>query len=395
MRSLFRQIVAVTAINVKSISQRFWLSLSTVVAIALVVVVLLAFLAMGNGFRFAIASAGSDDVAVILRGGSQAEIYSLVTRDQLRLIQEGPGIAQDEDGKPIVSPELYLSVEGIKRSTQAKANLPLRGTGQAGVAVRKGIHIIEGRMFHPGANEIVVGKALSNEFQGFEVGKTVTFRDSRWTVVGIFGAGGSVFESEIWGDLPVVQSLFKRNNIFQTIRVRLQDPSKLDQLASYVESDPRLKLDVKSEAQYFAEEASRTSDFVQKLGWPLAIAMAVGALAGALNTIYSSVSARSVEIATLRAIGFSGLSAFAGTLLESIVLAAIGGAVGAVAALLVFNGLTTSTVGTNFTQVVFSFKVSPALVGQAALLAFVVGLGGGLLPGISAARMSIVTGLHR
>jgi putative ABC transport system permease protein len=395
MLSLFRQIVAVTAINVRSISQRFWLSLSTVVAIALVVVVLLAFLAMGNGFRFAIASAGSDDVAVILRGGSQAEIYSLVTRDQLRLIQEGPGIAQDEDGKPIVSPELYLSVEGIRRSTQAKANLPLRGIGQAGVAVRKGIHIIEGRMFHPGANEIVVGKGLSNEFQGFEVGKTVTFRDSRWTVVGIFGAGGSVFESEIWGDLPVVQSLFKRNNIFQTIRVRLQDPSKLDQLASYVESDPRLKLDVKSEAQYFAEEASRTSDFVQKLGWPLAIAMAVGALAGALNTTYSSVSARSVEIATLRAIGFSGISAFAGTLLESIVLAAIGGAIGAVAALLIFNGLTTSTVGASFTQVVFSFKVSPALVGQAALLAFVVGVGGGLLPGISAARMSIVTGLHR
>jgi putative ABC transport system permease protein len=169
----------------------------------------------------------------------------------------------------------------------------------------------------------------------------------------------------------------------------------LSQLASYVESDPRLKLDVKSEAEYFAEEASRTSDFVQKLGWPLAIAMAVGALAGALNTIYSSVSARSVEIATLRAIGFSGISAFAGTLLESIVLAAIGGVIGAVAALLVFNGLTTSTVGASFTQVVFSFKVSPALVGQAALLAFAVGVGGGLLPGISAARMSIVTGLHR
>ena len=192
-----------------------------------------------------------------------------------------------------------------------------------------------------------------------------------------------------------MQSLFKRNNVFQTIRVRLQDPSKLDQLASYVENDPRLKLDVKSEAQYFAEEASRTSDFVQKLGWPLAIAMAVGALAGALNTIYSSVSARSVEIATLRAIGFSGISAFAGTLFESLVLAAIGGAIGAVAAMLVFNGLTTSTVGTNFTQVVFSFKVSPALVGQAALLAFLVGLGGGLLPGISAARMSIVKGLHK
>ena len=222
MRSFLLQVAAVTLINVKSIPQRFWLSLSTVVAVALVVIVLLSFLAMANGFQRTLTSSGAEDVAIVLRGGSQAEINSTVSRDQVRLIEDGPGIARNADGKPLVSAELYLIVDGVKRSSQTKANLPLRGIGQEGAAVRKGIRIVEGRMFNPGANEIVVGKALLREFQGFEIGQTVAFATSRWTVVGIFEADGSVFESEIWADLPVVQSLFNRNNIFQTVRARLQ-----------------------------------------------------------------------------------------------------------------------------------------------------------------------------
>ena len=212
-----------TLINVKSIPQRFWLSLSTVIAVALVVIVLLSFLAMANGFQRTLTSSGAEDVAIVLRGGSQAEINSTVSRDQVRLIEDGPGIARNAAGKPLVSAELYLIVDGVKRSSQTKANLPLRGIGQEGAAVRKGIRIAEGRMFNPGANEIVVGKALLREFQGFEIGQTVTFATSRWTVVGIFEADGSVFESEIWADLPVVQSLFNRNNVFQTVRARLAE----------------------------------------------------------------------------------------------------------------------------------------------------------------------------
>src|SRR5215831_19680234 len=222
MRSLLLQVAAVTLMNLKSLPQRLWLSLSTVVAVALVVIVLLAFLAMGNGFQRTLASAGAEDVAVILRGGSQSEVNSVVTRDQVRLVEEAPGVAKNSDGLPLVSAELYLVVDGVKRSSQTKANLPLRGIGQEGAAVRKGIHITAGRMFAPGANEIVVGKALLREFEGFEIGKTVPFSTTRWTVVGIFEADGSVFESEIWADLPVVQSLFNRSNIFQTVRVRLQ-----------------------------------------------------------------------------------------------------------------------------------------------------------------------------
>ena len=394
MRSFLLQVAAVTTINVKSIPQRFWLSLSTVVAIALVVMVLLSFLAMANGFQRTLMSAGAEDVAIVLRGGSQAEINSTVSRDQVRLVEEGPGIARNPEGKPLVSAELYLIVDGLKRTSQTKANLPLRGIGVEGAAVRKGIRITEGRMFNPGANEIVVGKALLREFHGFEIGSTVSFSTSRWTVVGVFEADGSVFESEIWADLPVVQSLFNRNNVVQTVRIRLQSPAALDTLKRYVDEDPRLKLDVKSEAAYFADQASQTSDLIQKLGWPLAIAMALGALAGALNTMYSSVAARAVEIATLRAIGFGGFPAFVGTLVESLILAALGGVIGATATYLVFDGFSTSTLGASFTQVVFSFKLSSALLVQGVILALAVGLIGGLFPAIRAARMPIVAGLN-
>jgi putative ABC transport system permease protein len=394
MGSLWRQVRAVTAINLMSISQRRWLSLSTVVAIALVVIVLLAFLAMANGFQKTIAGSGADDIAIVLRAGSQAEINSTVSRDQVRLIDDGPGIARGADGKPLTSAELYLVVDGIKRSTKTKANLPLRGIGEQGLALRKGVSISEGRMFKTGSNEIVVGKSLGREFEGFDVGSTVAFGTTRWTVVGVFDAGGSVFESEIWADLPVVQSLFNRNNIFQTVRARLTSPTALAGLKSYSDGDPRLKLDVKSEVAYFAEQASQTSDLIQKLGWPLAIAMAFGALAGALNTMYSSVAARATEIATLRAIGFGGFPAFVGTLVESLSLSAIGGLIGAAATWLIFDGISASTLGGNFTQVVFDFKLSPMLIIEGVALALVVGLIGGLFPAIRAARLPIVSGLY-
>lgn len=394
MPPLLLQTAAVTAINVRSIPQRFWLSLSTVVAVALVVMVLLAFLAMANGFQKTISGSGAEDIAIVLRAGSQAEINSGVSREQVRLIEEGPGIARGPDGRPLVSAELYLVVDGIKRATQTNANLPLRGIGLEGAALRKGISIAQGRMFNPGTNEIVVGKSLIREFQGFDLGQTVRLSTANWTVVGVFEAGGSVFESEIWGDLPVVQSLFNRNNVFQTVRARLTSPAALASLKHYVETDPRLKLDAKSEVEYFAEQAEQTSDLIQKLGWPLAIAMAFGALAGALNTMYSSVSTRAVEIATLRAIGFGGFPTFIGTLAESMVLAAIGGAIGAVATWLIFDGLTASTLGGSFTQVVFAFQLTPALVGQGVVLALIVGLIGGVFPAFRAARLPIVAGLQ-
>ncbi|MGY4500575.1 putative ABC transport system permease protein [Bradyrhizobium sp. GM24.11] len=322
MRSILLQTLAVTTINLKSLSQRLWLSLATVIAVGLVVTVLLAFLAMANGFQRTIADSGAEDIAVVLRSGSLSEINSVVLRDQVRLIEDGPGIAKGADGKPQISGELYLTVDGIKRSTRTKASLPLRGLGPQGPALRRGIVLTAGRPFNPGSNEIIVGRALGKEFDGFDLGQTVTFNNNRFTVVGIFAADGSVFESEIWADLPVVQSLFKRTGAVQTVRARLTSPAAIEALRAYSDNDPRLKLDVMSEAAYFAQQASNTSDLIQKLGWPLAIAMAFGSLAGALNTMYSSVAARATEIATLRAIGFGGFSTFVGTLVESLILAA-------------------------------------------------------------------------
>jgi putative ABC transport system permease protein len=220
------------------------------------------------------------------------------------------------------------------------------------------------------------------------------FGAGRWTVVGMFAAEGSVFESEIWADLPVVQSFFRRENVFQTVRARLVRPEALAELKNYVDTDPRLKLEVKSEAAYFADQASRTADLIHKIGWPLAIAMAFGALAGALNTMYSAVAARATEIATLRAIGFGGLASFVGTLVESLLLAALGGVIGAVAALLIFEGLTASTLGAGFTQIVFSFQLTRWIAAEGLILALIVGLIGGLFPAIRAARMPIVFGLY-
>ncbi|MBR0723897.1 ABC transporter permease [Bradyrhizobium manausense] len=394
MRSIILQILAVTTINLKSLPQRLWLSLATVIAVGLVVTVLLAFLSMANGFRRTIADSGAEDIAVVLRSGAVSEINSVVLRDQVRLIEDGPGIAKAADGKPQTSGELYLTVNGIKRSTMTKASLPLRGLGPQGPALRRGVVMTAGRMFNPGSNEIIVGRALGKEFEGFELDQTVTFNNTRWTVVGIFAADGSVFESEIWADLPVLQSLFKRAGAVQTVRARLSSPAAIETLRAYSDNDPRLKLDVMSEAAYFAQQASNTSDLIQKLGWPLAIAMAFGSLAGALNTMYSSVAARATEIATLRAIGFGGFSAFVGTLVESLILAAIGGVIGAAATFLIFDGFTASTMGGSFSQVVFNFQLSPRLIGQGLLLALAVGLFGGLFPALRAARMPIVAGLY-
>lgn len=387
--AVLNQIVAVSAINLKSLPQRFWLSLSTVVAVALVVAVLLAFLAMATGFQRTVEGTGSDEIAILMRNGSQQEVNSVISIDQVRLMGEAPGTVRKPDGNPLMSAELYVIVDGIKRSTGLKSNLPLRGVGADGPALRDGLRIEEGRMFAPGSNEVIVGRALTRAFAGFDLGQEVRTGGSTWKVVGIFAMDGSVFESEIWGDVTVVQSLFRRGSSFQTIRLRLDNPASLEQVKAYAANDPRLKLDAVSEKEFFAGQSSNTVQLIRYAGWPLAIAMAVGALAGALNTMYSSVASRAREIATLRCIGFGGFPAFVGTLLESLVLALIGGLLGALAVWIGFDGASASTLGAGFTQIVFSIDLTPALVAQGVILALVVGLIGGLFPALRAARLPI------
>jgi putative ABC transport system permease protein len=386
MASLLKQFGAVAAMNIRSIPQRAAMSIASVIAVALAIAVLLFFLALSNGLSRTIEGSGADDVVVVLREGSNAELNSVVTRDQLNILATGPGVAR-RSGRPVASGELLLIVDGVKRSSGTEANMPFRGIGPEGLSLRKGVKLTQGRMFTPGTNEIVVGAGLLREFTGFEYGQTVRLRGAPWQVVGVFEAPGTVFESELWADISVAQSLFNRPNVYQTMRIQLSGPEAVEGFKAWVRADPRLKqLEALSEREYFARQASQSSAQFTFIAWGLGVTMAIGALAGALNTMYSSVAARSTEIATLRIIGFSRSAAFFGTLIEALALSALGGLLGIVLSFIAFNGRTTSTLGSGFTQLVFQFELSPAVVVAAVVMAMAIGFFGGVLPGLRAAR---------
>ena len=388
---MFQQIAAVTMINLRSIPQRWGMSLATILSIALVVAVLLGFLSMANGFRQTIDGTGSDDVGMILRTGSQAELNSGFGRDEVRLVETAPGIARDAQGNAILSAELYVIADGRKRNGDGDANMPLRGVALTAPDLRRNFTLVEGRMFEEGSNELVVGAGVLREYVGFDYGSTPRIGNNEWTVVGVFSTGGSVFDSEIWADVGVIQNLYQRGASFQSMRVQLESPESIEDLRAFIEAEPRLDLSVTTEREYFAENAGGTSDLIMFLGWPLAIAMAIGSLFGAWNAMYASVDSRITEIATLRAIGFSGFPAFVGTLIESLMLALIGGVIGAIGTYLVFNGWSASTLGgANFTQVVFSFSVTPGAALSGVVLALIVGFLGGFIPALRASRVPLL-----
>ncbi len=386
MASLLNQIGAVTALNVRSIPQRAMMSTASVIAVALAITVLLFFLALAHGLSETVKGSGADDVAIVIREGSNAELNSVVSRDQLNILATGPNVAQ-RDGSPVVSGELLVIVDGLKRSTQTNANMPFRGIGPEGLSLRHSVNITQGRMFAPGTNEIVVGAGLLREFSGFEFGNTIRLRGTTWQVVGVFEAPGTVFESELWADIAVTQSLFDRPNVYQTMRVQLTSAGAMQAFRDWADGDVRLNgLEVLSEREYYARQASQSSQGLFVVGIVLGAMMAIGALSGALNTMYSSVAARTTEIATLRIIGFSGWAAFFGTMVEALALSALGGVLGILLAFVAFNGRTTSTLSSGFTQLVFQFQLSPGIIVAAVITAMIIGLFGGFLPGIRAAR---------
>ncbi len=389
MFNIFSQIGTVIAMNIRSLPQRFWMAFAATLAISVVVAVLLSFLSMSNGFKKTLEGAGSTETAIITRSGSRSELNSVLSNDVVKIVTSSPGIAKNENGQPIYSAELYVVVDGIKRTTLTEANLPMRGVSQAGIDLRGNVEIIDGRMFEAGRNEIIVGEAVLREFSGFELGQSVRFGKTEWTVVGVFSTGGSAFESELWAEARTVQTQFRRGSSYQTVRILLEEPGDVSGILKTIEDDPRLILDAETEADYFKEQGEALNGMVY-LGWILSILMSVGALAGALNTMYTSVSEREQEIATLRAIGFSNVSAFFGTLTESLLLSIIGGVIGAIASYMFMDGLTTSTIGGNFTQVAFTFSMSPELFTNGIILALVIGLVGGFFPAWRAARLPVV-----
>jgi putative ABC transport system permease protein len=389
MLSLFRQIGAVVGMTVSGLPSRFWASVTTILSVSLVVATLLAFLAMSNGFAKTVAGTGADDIAMIMGTGSGAELNSTMPSSAVRLLEEAPGIQRDAAGKPLVSPETYFVVNAVRRAGGGETNLSLRGVTGAAPGMRPGFVITEGRMFEPGTNELVVGAGVLREFEGFDLGREMQFSATKWKVVGIFEVPGTVFDSEVWADLPVVQTLFNRGATVAAVRARLESPGTLQQVKDYVASEPRLQVEVKSEKEHFASE-SESLETIAVFGWALSITLALGALAGALNTMYAAVDARAKELATLRAIGFGGVPAFFGAITESLLLSLAGGLLGVLTAYLVFNGFSASTLGGGFTQVVFNFTVGPPQVLSGMVLALTLGVVGGFFPALKAASTPVL-----
>ncbi len=387
--SLVKQSVALSVANLKSLPRRFWISVSMVFSVALVVTVLLGFLAMSHGFKSSLQQAGSEDIAIALGSGAATELGSQIEPAQLHFLAGAQGIAKDVNGAPIISTELVVPVDATEKGSGLYETLSLRGLGAYGFEVRPTVQITDGRSFTPGAAEIVVGRRLSTDYEGLSVGDTVAFGTSSWTVVGVFDAGGSVFESEMFADATMVQTLFNRPNLIQSARIKLTDPSVLPQLAEFSETSPQVALPLKSEQDYFAGMAQSTSQLILFLGWPLALTMAAGAVIGALTTMYSSVSDRSTEIATVRTIGFSRIAAFVGTWVEAMVLTIFGCLVGVSVAYLGLDGWTASTTGAEQTQIGFQLALSPDLVLQAVVLSLIIGAIGGGLPALNATRIPL------
>jgi putative ABC transport system permease protein len=394
MFNWFSQIVSVTHVNLRSIPERRGAVLAAAVGIAGVVTVFIGVLSIAEGFRAAMKVGGSPDVAIVLRSGADTEMTSGLGRDEARLVDDAPGVARNTGG-PLTSAELFVIINLPKRSTGTDANVPFRGAGPAAMAVRGDIKIVEGRTWEPGRNEFIAGVGAAREFAGLDVGKKIRIGQKDWEVVGIFAGGGGSAESEIWTDAAVLQPAYHRGNSFQSVYAKLNSPGAFDQFKDALTTNPQLKVKVVRQAEFLADQSSVLTRFIETIGFFIAAMMALGAIFGALNTMYSAISARTREIATLRALGFGAWPVVFSVMLESLVIAIVGGAFGALVAYFAFNGFKTSTINwQTFSQIAFAFRVTPPLLVGGVMWAVLIGLIGGLFPALRAARLPIAAALR-
>jgi len=381
--------------NFRSVVNRWVSTLVAVLSIAGTVAVFIVMLAMAQGFRATLVSSGSPQNALVLRAGAQAEMMSAIMLDQVRVIADAPGVARSATGEPLVSAEVVVIGAFPLVSSGSDANVQIRGVSPLALQVRPEAHIAQGRFFQSGLAELVVGKNVPGIYRGFDLGSRVEFGGGRWTVVGVFDAGGSSFDSEVWCDASVLNQIYKRpENVFQSVTVRLASIGSFKGFKDAVTTDPRLTIDVFSERSWYSEQSRVVSTIIRVLGFLVAAVMAVGAVFAALNTMYSAVAARSSEIGTLKALGFGPGSIVASFLAESIIIAFAGGAVGCIAAL-PFNGFTTGTMNwASFSYLAFSFRVTPPIVASGIVFALLMGVLGGLPPAVRAARLQIITALR-
>jgi putative ABC transport system permease protein len=382
-------------INLRSIPRRWGSSLVIVVGLAGVVAVFCALLAMSEGVQTTLRATGRADNVIVLRAGSSAELNSILSRDESLLIRQAPGLRHDAEDRTLASAEVIVITELLKQGESAEgANVTLRGVDPAtAFALRPQVRITAGRRFTPGLRELIVGRGLVREFKGASIGSTIRTRGSVWTVVGMFESGDA-HESELWADVQVAQSTFGRGGFSSVLAELGPAPNARQVFQDSVKSDPRLNVDVQTETDYFDGQTKNFRRTIGVVAGVVTFIMGLGAIFAALNTMYAAVAARSREIATLRAIGFAAGAVLLSVIAEALVLALIGGILGVGVAFLLFNGLTVSTLSDNFTQLVFSFRLTPALVGRGLLIALVVGMIGGLFPALSAARRPITTALR-
>lgn len=388
------QIVSVTLFNLRAIPERKGSALSAAAGIAGVVLVLTGVLAIAEGFSKAMTSTVPEDIAIVLRSGTDTEMNSSVAMEQARVMADAPGVARNERG-PIVSAELFVIIDMKKRSTDTDANVPLRGVSPGAFDVRGNITMVEGRRFETGKNEIIVGAGAARAFKGLDLGNEIAIGRNRWKVVGIFTAGGGLPESEIWTDAEVLKPVYQRNN-YQSFYAKLSSPASFYEFKDALTLDPQLeKPRVERLSEFYSEQSTMITQFIRTIGFFIATMMALGALFGALNTMYGAVSARTREISTLRALGFGSGPVVVSVLAESVVIAIVGGIVGAGVAYLAFNGYQASTINwQTFSQVTFSFAVTPALLVTAIIWSASLGLIGGFFPAIRAARLPIAAALR-
>jgi putative ABC transport system permease protein len=388
-----RQASSATAVAITTIPQRLGSSSVVVIGIAGVVGVLVALLAMGEGFRSTLQQTGSDDTAIVLRGGSQTEINSVVDHDAAVTIAQEPQVMRDAHGVPIASPEIVVAASIPKKGRTTDANVEIRGVGEQAWELYPRLRIIAGHRFTAGLRELIVGKNAEREFAHTAIGSKLDLNGDPWTVVGEFDSGDS-HNSELWADTNVVATTYHRGDSTSSVTVRLKSAKLFDAFKTAIKTDPRLKLDTQTTRTYYNAQSAGLTKMIRVLGTTVAVIMAIGALFGALNTMYAAVSTRTREIATLRAIGFRGPPVVVSVLMETLLLALAGGLIGAGIAWLLFDNYTASTLGANFSQVVFEFRVTPALLASGLKWALAIGFLGGLFPALRAARMPVTDGLR-
>ncbi len=388
------QVVSVTKFGLLSIPQRLGSALTSIIGIAGVVAVLVSVLSMAAGFHKTMSGSIPPDAVIVLRTGADSEMVSGLTRADTRLIADAPGLARGTNG-PLASAELFVIIDLPKRSTGTDVNVPMRGVERAAFQVRDKLKIVDGRAFEWGKNEVIVGTAAANQFSGMNVGSTIKVGREQWPIVGIFSANGAEAESEVWTDATMLQGAFNRGDSFQAVYGKLATPGAFTQFKDFLTTDPQLTVKVEKQLDFNEAQSSTMTRMINTLGVLIAGLMAVGAMFGALNTMYSAVSARTREIATLRALGFGRGSVVISVMLESLALALIGGALGGALAYAFFNGYQTSTMNfASFSQVAFAFAVTPALLTEGIVWAAMIGLIGGFFPAIRAARLPIASALR-